>query len=221
MIVRTRHPRWAVCATALFLAAAPAFASSSEPPSSSPEALESPVAETAAAPPVEDATAFPTAKQKLKTYVRLTAGPGRLAVSALSAAYSQKLNQPEEWGQGWDAYGKRYAHRLAYNGVRQTISLGVSFAFREDNRYRRSTDKGWAARLRNALSAPLVARHPDGRATFSVSSFSGYVGASAVSSIWGPPAWKGAGNIAADVGISLAGAAAYNLVLEFLPRKRR
>jgi hypothetical protein len=220
-MIQPRPPYRAVCALALFLAAAPVFASSSEPPPSSPEALESPAAETAAAPLAEDTAAFPTAKEKLKTYVRLAAGPGRLAVSALSAAYSQKLNQPAEWGQGWDAYSKRYAHRLAYNSVRQTISLGVSFAFREDNRYRRSTDKRWGARLRNALSAPLVARHPDGRAAFSVSSFSGYVGASAISSMWGPPAWKGAGNIAADAGIALAGAAAYNLVLEFLPRRRR
>jgi hypothetical protein len=220
-MIRPRQPYLAVCAAALFLAAAPAFASSGEPPSSSAEASETPAAEAAAAPPPESPADFPTAKQKLKTYVRLTAGPGRLAVSAFSAAWSQWLNHPEEWGQGWDAYGKRYAHRLAYNGVRQTISLGVSFAFREDNRYRRSTDKGLGARLRNALSGPLVARHPDGRATFSISSFFGYAGASAISSIWGPPSWKGARNIAADVGISLAGAAAYNLVLEFLPRKRR
>jgi hypothetical protein len=220
-MIQTRQPYSAVCAAALFLSAAPAFASSGETPSSSREASETPAAETASAPPAEDAIAFPTVKQKLKTYVRLTAGPGRLAVSAFSAAYSQWLNHPEEWGQGWDAYGRRYAHRLAYNGVRQTISPGVSFAFHEDNRYRRSTAKGLGARLRNALSAPLVARHPDGRAAFSISSFSGYAGASAISSIWGPPAWKGARNIAADVGISLAGAAAYNLVLEFLPRKRR
>lgn len=220
-MIQTRQPYWAACAAALFLTATPSFASSGEPPSSSPEALETAAAETAAVPPLEDATAFPTAKQKLKAYVRLTAGPGRLAVSALSAAYSQELNQPEEWGQGWNAYGRRYAHRLAYNGVRQTISLGVSFACREDNRYRRSTDTGLGARLRNALSAPLVARHFDGRAAFSISSFSGFAGASAISSIWGPPAWKGARNVATDVGISLAGAAAYNLLLEFLPRKRR
>jgi hypothetical protein len=220
-MIQTRQRYWAVRAVALFLAVAPAFASPGEPPSSASEASETPAAETAAVQPAEDATAFPTAKEKLKTYVTLTVGPGRLAVSAITAGYSQKLNQPEGWGQGWDAYGKRYAHRLAYNGVRQTISLGVSFAFHEDNRYRRSTDKGWGARLRSALSAPLVARHRDGRATFSVSSFSGYAGASAISSIWGPPAWKGARNIAADVGISLAGAAAYNLLLEFLPRKRR
>jgi hypothetical protein len=220
-MIQTRQPYWAICTAALFLVTAPAFASPSEPPSSSSETAEMPAAVAAAAAPIENAAGFPTAKQKLKTYMTLTAGPGRLAVSAVSAAYSQWLNHPREWGQGWDAYGKRYAHKLAYNGIRQTISLGMSFACREDNRYRRSTDKRLGARLRHALSAPLVARHPDGRATFSVSSFSGYAGASAISSMWGPPAWKGGKNIAVDLGVSLAGSAAYNLVLEFLPGKRR
>jgi hypothetical protein len=43
------------------------------------------------------------------------------------------------------------------------------------------------------------------------------VGASAVASIWGPPSWKGIGNIGANAGVSFGTTVAFNLVREFLP----
>ena len=63
----------------------------------------------------------------------------------------------------------------------------------------------------------FTARHSDGRDSFSFSSTAGVLGASAISSVWGPPSWKGPGNIAENAGVSFASTAAFNVVREFLP----
>ena len=61
-----------------------------------------------------------TEKKRFHLYVVSTAGPVPLLGEAVGAAIGQWENTPEEWGQGWSAYGKRYGSNLAYNAVRQT-----------------------------------------------------------------------------------------------------
>jgi hypothetical protein len=165
-----------------------------------------------------------TEKQRFLDYLLNTAGPVPLIGEAAFSAIDQWRDSPPEWGQGWGAFGKRYASNLAYNGVRQTISYGTSILFHEDNRYFASTAQGFLPRTGHALISTFTARHPDGRQSFSFSSVAGVVGASAISSIWGPPSFKGVGNIAEIAGISFAATAGLNVVREFLPdvlHKRR
>jgi hypothetical protein len=50
------------------------------------------------------------------------------------------------------------------------------------------------------------------------------IGASTAASFWGPPSWKGPGNVAENASISFASTAALTVVREFLPdilRRRR
>jgi hypothetical protein len=158
-----------------------------------------------------------TEKKRFQLYVVSTAGPVPLIGEAAGAAISQWENSPAEWGQGWTAYGKRYGSNLAYNAVRQTITYGTSIVFHEDNRYFASHKHGFWARTGYAVLSTVTARHPDDRQTFSVSAVTGVVGASAISSIWGPPSWKGLENISRNAGISFGSTAGFNIIREFLP----
>jgi hypothetical protein len=158
-----------------------------------------------------------TEKKRFDLYVASTVGPIPLLGEAVGAAVSQWENSPKEWGQGWGAYGERFGSNLAYNGVRQTVTYGTSFLFHEDNRYFASRAHGFWGRTGYAVLSTVRARHPDGGQAFSISAVSGVVAASAISSIWGPSSWKGAGNIAENAGISFATTAAFNVVREFLP----
>ncbi|MBZ5610915.1 MAG: hypothetical protein LAP38_21840 [Acidobacteriia bacterium] len=157
-----------------------------------------------------------TEKQRFQLYVVSTAGPVPLLGEALAAGIGQWRNSPEEWGQGWGAYGQRYGSNLAYNAVRQTITYGTSVVFREDNRYFASQKHGFWPRTGYAVLSTVTARNPDGHRTFSVSSVTGVLSGSAISSMWGPPSWKGVGNIGKNAGISFAATAGFNLVREFL-----
>lgn len=158
-----------------------------------------------------------TGKQRFVQYLLDTGGPLPILGEAAGAGISQWTNDPGEWGQGWGAYGKRFGSNLAYNGVRQTLTYTTALAFHEDNRYFASHQKGVWRRTRYALASTVMAQHPDGSRMFSVSSVTGVVGASAISSIWGPGSWKGVDNIAVNAGISFAATAGFNLVREFLP----
>ncbi len=158
-----------------------------------------------------------TEKKRFQLYLVSTAGPVPLLAEAAGAGFSQWEDSPKEWGEGWGAYGERFGNNLAYNGVRETITYGTSIVFHEDNRYFASHKHGLWARTGYAVLSTVTARSPDGRQTFSVSSVTGVVGASAISSIWGPQSWKGAENIGGSAGISFAATAAFDIVREFLP----
>ena len=158
-----------------------------------------------------------TEKERFQLYVVSTVGPIPLIGEAAGAGISQWDNSPKEWGQGWNAYGERYGSNLAYNAIRQTITYGTSTIFHEDNRYFASNKHGFWKRTGYAVLSSVTARHPDGRETFSFSGVSGVVGASAISSIWGPTSWKGIGNIGENAGISFAATMGLNVVREFLP----
>lgn len=157
-----------------------------------------------------------TEKDRFQLYLANTAGPVPLIGELAAAGIGQWANRPVEWGQGWNAFGKRFGSDLAYNGVRQTIAYGTSMVFREDNRYFASRKHGFWPRTKHALASTFIARHPDGSSQFSVSAMAGAVGASAISSIWGPASWKGGGNIAENAGITIATTAGLNVVREFL-----
>jgi hypothetical protein len=158
-----------------------------------------------------------TEAKRFHLYLLSAGGPIPILGEAIGAGVSQWENSPEEWGQGWNAYGHRFGSNLAYNGIRQTITYGTSVVFHEDNRYFASHKRGLWARTGYAVLSTVVAQHPDGRRAFSVSAVTGIVGASAISSIWGPPSWKGAENIAGNAGISFLTTAGFNIVREFLP----
>ncbi len=79
-----------------------------------------------------------------------------------------------------------------------------------------NTDSGSARGTRLSARSQLgirMARRP-----FSISSVTGVVGASAISSVWGPDSWKGIGNISKNAGVSFGATAAFNLVREFTCR---
>lgn len=162
-----------------------------------------------------------TEKERFDWYLLDTGGPVPLLGEALAAGVSQWRTVPPEWGEGWNAYGERFGSNLAYNGIRQTITYGTSVVFHEDNRYFFSHKHGFWERTGYATLSTVTARHPDGLRAFSVSSVVGIIGASAISSTWGPPSWKGMENISRNAGISLICTAGFNIVREFLPDLRR
>jgi hypothetical protein len=159
----------------------------------------------------------PVHPERFREFLLSTVGPAPLIGEAVGAGIEQWENTPKEWGQGWGAFAKRYWSNLAYNGIRQTITYGGSLALGEDTRYFASRRSGVWPRTRHALVSTFTARHMDGRESFAFSSTAGVIGASALSSVWGPESWKGPGDIAENAGISFAATAVSNVIREFLP----
>jgi len=158
-----------------------------------------------------------TEKKRFHLYLLSVAGPVPLLAETAGAGFGQLVTSPKAWGQGWDSFGERAESNLAYNGLRETITYGTSVVFHEDNRYFSSHKHGLWGRTSYAVLSTVTARHPDGRKAFSFSSVGGVLGASALSSVWGPRSWEGVKGIGRNAGISFSVTAGFNVVREFLP----
>lgn len=158
-----------------------------------------------------------TPKENSEYLVSMTFSPGAVLGYAAGAAISQGINSPKEWGQGWGAYGKRFASSFGSTAIGNTVEYGTSFVFHDDNRYFRATGKSFGARLGNVIISPLIAHNDHGGRRFSTSALLGGAAASTIPLAWSPPSWQGGSQVALNAAIWYGETAGINLVREFFP----
>lgn len=158
-----------------------------------------------------------TEKQRFENYAYNGFGPTAILGASIGAAFSQWLNSPEEWQQGWGAYGKRAGNSYAGSVIGNTVIYGTSFIFHDDNRYFRSNKSSAGARIGYVAISPLIAHNDHGGARFSTSSMLGGIAAAGVPRSWAPPSWQGWGNASTALAIWYGQRAGMNLAREFFP----
>jgi hypothetical protein len=158
-----------------------------------------------------------TQRERTDLYLRSLVNPWGFAKAAMSAGLDQRHNKPYEWGQGWDAYGQRYANIEGQYIVQKTVTFLISSPLHEDNRYFGSGRHGFWPRLGYAMSSSVLARGDDGKRHISVSQVGGVAAGAFVARLWLPPSQSGADEAAASFGITMATNVAASVVKEFLP----
>ena len=130
---------------------------------------------------------FPTSKERFNRYVKDTVGPWRLARSASSAGIQQWRDSPEEWGQGAEGFGKRFASNLGRNAIQQTVTYGLDSALQLDTGFERSKREGFFPRLKDALVQNVTSRTKSGNRVISVPRLAGvYTGGIVAAETWYP-----------------------------------
>src|SRR5690242_13927704 len=90
---------------------------------------------------VEDPGARPpvlTSKQKFRIMAANTFDPVEFGIVAAVAGIMQARTNPKSWGQGWDAYGKRYAASFADQASWKFMAeAALPSLLKEDPRYYR------------------------------------------------------------------------------------
>jgi hypothetical protein len=105
---------------------------------------------------------------KLRAYFFDAVGPFPIVGAAAIAGLNQSENTPPEWGQGAEAYGKRFGSNLAIAAVTTTTRYALAEAFREDTVYYRCECKGFFRRFQHAMISTVTARRgEDGHRQFS------------------------------------------------------
>jgi hypothetical protein len=129
----------------------------------------------------------PDFRQRAHSYLLNTFGPLNMALVTFSSAISQADDVPPDWGQGWHAYGERFASHLGSSMVGGGANLLLSQALREDTRYYPCTCKKIWPRVKHALISSITARAgEDGHRVLSIPAIaSPYAGAFA-SLAWYP-----------------------------------
>ena len=172
--------------------------------------------------PVPQASPYvrPTAKKRFIGYVNGMFGPIALGKNAATAGISTWRNSPEEWGDKWEGFGRRFASNVGKSIIKGTVSYGLEEAFKLDSKYYRSPKGTKAgARARNALLSAVTARDKNGKRVFGFPRIvGGYAASITAAEMWYPGRfdWKdGVKNGTVSLGFT----AAFNLVKEFLLKK--
>ena len=150
------------------LAAVPVLAKAQSPatPPDSPGTV-------ASTPPAQRDLTYerPSENTKFHNYIFDMIGPYPILGAALSAGINQADNTPPEWGQGAEAYGKRFGSNFGIAAVSTTTRYALAELFGEDTLYYRCECKGFFPRLSHAMISTLVTRRgDDGHRVFSVPS---------------------------------------------------
>jgi hypothetical protein len=158
----------------------------------------------------------PDAGRRFKRYVKGMFGPEAVAKNVVSAGYFTWRNSPEEWGDHWEGFGRRFASGMGKNVIKQTTIYGLDEAFKLDSAYYKSKDKSVGARVRNALISPVTARDKNGNRVFGFPRVVGTYTASIVAAeTWYPARYNYKDGLKSGT-ISLGVNAAFNLFREFV-----
>ena len=135
----------------------------------------------------------------------------------LTGAFDQWTNEPEAWGQGWDAYGRRVADRWAQNGVRNGIESASAAALGFEQRYIQCHCDGAWRRAGHALSMNFVTYNRRGRWVPNVPRVGSTIASEFIARSWQPPEIRSTGKNLTEVGVQFLTGSLVNVWNEFSP----
>jgi len=111
----------------------------------------------------------PTQRTMAANYLFDAFGPYPAVGSAFVAGIDQIGNEPPEWKQGAEGYGKRFGSAFGIAGIGTTTRYGLAEILREDTLYYRCECTGVMPRMGYAMISTLTARRGrDGHRVFSL-----------------------------------------------------
>ena len=103
----------------------------------------------------------PTGSERVNQYMKDLVDPTSFVAAGVGAGIGQWRDKPKEWGEGGQAYARRFVSGYTQHIVYATMLFGASSLLHEDNRYVASGEAGFGARLKYALESAVLARHYD------------------------------------------------------------
>ena len=138
------------------------------------------------------------------------------------AAIAQAKNDPESWGQGWDAYAKRYGESFADNSIGTMMTTAIfPSLLHEDPRYYQMGKGKFADRAYYAMNRLFVTRTDAGETRFNYSESIGNATAAAISNVYHPAEDRTAARNAETFGFLILYDGLSNELKEFWPDIRR
>jgi hypothetical protein len=160
-------------------------------------------------------------EEKLRYDARHFFDYDNLIYAGIGASFDQLRERPNEWGEGWNALGERYASHVGQYAIQRSIMFPVQAIDHEDTRFFRSKRASYGGRLGDALLQTVWRHNDSGGMMPAYSEFLGDYGAATVSRLWWPDRYHngraifdaGSDTIFVDAGI--------NVLHEFAPDIKR
>jgi len=141
--------------------------------------------------------------------------------AGVGASFDQLRDRPSEWGEGWGAFGERYASHIGYYMVQRSVMFPVEAIDHEDTRYYRSTRSSFRGRLGDAFLHTIWRHNDSGGMMPAYSEFLGDYSAAAVSRLWWPSNYHKGSSIFIAGSDTILVDAGINVFHEFKPEIKR
>ena len=210
-----------VCAAGVLIIAFPGDVMGQTP---APEKVPLPIIGSRILPPQPGRTIAAdalTAEEKARLALRNTFGTRALVNRLVLTGMNQWQDHPEEWPQGVDGFGQRFASRFGRLAVRNAIQLSVDVAMKTDPRYNRCDCDGFLPRAGHALKRVLVARTDYGGQTINASRLAGAYVTPMITDQWYPGRLNTWSHKLESGTWNLGWRGATNILREFWPEIRR
>ena len=159
----------------------------------------------------------PTPKLRWQVWWRgVAASPGAYLRSGIASGMGQWGNSPRAYGQGWDAYGKRFGNSFLSYTLQDSASQGLAAAAGYEVRYIQCKCTKFLPRIGHALAYTFVTYNRNGKRVLNWPSLAGTYSAGMLSSSYTTgEKWSAGGIRTANSGIYFGFAS--SLLQEFTP----
>ncbi|MEQ1947746.1 MAG: hypothetical protein ABL995_11190 [Bryobacteraceae bacterium] len=163
-----------------------------------------------------------TGKERWHLYLKNAYwSPMSLGRSAGAALGGQLANNPYQWGQGMEGFGRRLADRSARFAVQESYQALGAALLQHEVRYIPSKKTGFFPRLGYAIAANFVTYDRNGHRTPHVTRLGAVVGAEFTADLWQPEGYRHVSDTMRGVGVQLGTSSAFNILREFAPEVKR
>jgi hypothetical protein len=159
-----------------------------------------------------------SSRQKLELAVDETIAPSRILGSVFTSAIGQARDSLPGYGQGWDAYGKRFGSSVASNASSHVFgTFLLPSVLHQDPRYFVKMFGGPGGRILYALERVVITRTDEGRSVFNTSGILGGLMAEGLANSYLPDGERTYGKTFQRYGYRVGFGALDNVVKEFWP----
>ena len=142
--------------------------------------------------------------------------------NAFQAALQQAANGQPRYGQGWDAYGKRFAAAEGDQISGSILIYGVlPTILHEDPRYFRQGRGSTISRIWYAVNRTVVTRKDKGTSGFNTSEALGQLMSCGISTSYYPQQDRSVSRVFSNWAVNLGSNSAYNVLSEYYPDMMR
>jgi len=159
-----------------------------------------------------------SAGEKFELFVDNSISLHTMLWSAAGSAVSQADNSPTGWGQGWDAYGKRFGSSMARNASGEFFGTFIlSSALHYDPRFFPDKDPTFGQAIGTSLKRVFVTRSDAGKQVFDFPGLVGPLLGEGLANVYWPDRNRTVGDTFMRYGIDIATKAGGNMLREYWP----
>jgi hypothetical protein len=156
--------------------------------------------------------------QKFQLFVDNSISVHTVSYSILGASVGQADNSPTGFGQGWDAYAKRFGTSMARQASSEFFgTFIIASALHEDPRFYAEVNPPFFHAVKYSLQHVFITRSDDGRDVVAWSNLGGPLMSEGLANAYWPDRNRTAGDTLFHYGLDLAARAGGNMLREYWP----